>query len=284
MRLTDNDRKFAGITYGRSSFDSISLSYSSGGGDSENYQGNHLMVYAFGWCARIPMPRIVRPLRIKQKADTWDAATVARLGRDWYYEEHEREYGFSLTKTEMIGCKGFDFLRIFYGAQTNNSRTDKTWAKFLPWKQWRFVRCSFHDLSGNETFREVEGARLGNADHWKQRSAAKDATPKARFNLIDYDGAKIVATTMIEEREWRFGDGWFKWLSWFRKPMICRSLDIDFSSEVGPEKGSWKGGTLGHGIDMLPGELHEAAFKRYCEQEHSAKGRKYRITFAGRAE
>jgi hypothetical protein len=41
-------------------------------------------------------------------------------------------------------------------------------------------------------------------------------------------------------------------------------LDIRFSEETGRRKGSWKGGTLGHGIDMLPGELHEAAFRRYC--------------------
>jgi hypothetical protein len=31
-------------------------------------------------------------------------------------------------------------------------------------------------------------------------------------------------------------------------------------------KGSWKGGTVGHSIAMLPGELHGAAFARYCEQ------------------
>lgn len=37
--------------------------------------------------------------------------------------------------------------------------------------------------------------------------------------------------------------GWFKWLSWFGRPKIRRSLDIQFSSETGPEKGSWKGGT-----------------------------------------
>lgn len=87
--------------------------------------------------------------------------------------------------------------------------------------------------------------------------------------------------THIEEREWKFGTGWFRWLSWFRKPKVSRSLDIRFSEEVGKDKGSWKGGKVGHGIDMLPGELHEAAFRRYCEKEHSAKDGKYRVTFVG---
>jgi len=103
--------------------------------------------------------------------------------------------------------------------------------------------------------------------------------PKACFEFEDYDGKKIVAATHIEEREWKRGTGWFKWLSLIWSNKVSRSLDIRFSEEVGPEKGSWKGGTLGHGIEMLPGELHEAAFRRYCEQEHRAKSRKFRIKF-----
>jgi hypothetical protein len=105
--------------------------------------------------------------------------------------------------------------------------------------------------------------------------------PKARFELDDYDGKRIQAATHIEEREWRFGTGWFKWLSVFRKPKIRRSLSINFSDEVGPEKGSWKGGTTGTGIDMLTDELHEAAFRRFCDQEHRSKYKNYRVTFVG---
>ena len=100
----------------------------------------------------------------------------------------------------------------------------------------------------------------------------------------DSDGSLVVASTHIEEREWRLGTGLFRWLSWFVKPKIRRSLSIEFSSEVGPEKGSWKGGLMGTGIDMLPGELHEAAFRRYCAQEHRSKYGRYRLTFVGAVE
>jgi hypothetical protein len=86
----------------------------------------------------------------------------------------------------------------------------------------------------------------------------------------------LSAKTRIEEREWRYGRGWFKWLSWFRQPKVWRALDIDFSGETGEEKGSWKGGTMGTSIGMLPGELHESAFRRYCA-EHN-------MTFIGSAE
>jgi hypothetical protein len=84
----------------------------------------------------------------------------------------------------------------------------------------------------------------------------------------DFDGEVITATTHIEEREWRFGTGWFAWLSLFRRPRIIRSLDIRFSAEVGPRKGSWKGGTMGHSIEMLPGELHRGAFQRYAAKHN----------------
>lgn len=107
------------------------------------------------------------------------------------------------------------------------------------------------------------------------------AVPKAIFEFEDYDGKRIKATTHIAEWEWKFGEGSFKWLSIFRKPKIRRSLDIQFSEEVGPEKGSWKGGTIGHSIDMTEGELHESAFRRYCEQEHNSKHRQYKIKFVG---
>ena len=53
-------------------------------------------------------------------------------------------------------------------------------------------------------------------------------------------------------------------------------------SSGGPEKGSWKGGTMGHGIDMVAGELHESAFRRYCETEQQARyGKTFRLTFIG---
>ena len=102
------------------------------------------------------------------------------------------------------------------------------------------------------------------------------------FQFEDYDGEIITATSLIEERQWEFGEGYFKWLSWFRKPKIIRSLDLQFSEEVGPEKGSWKGGTVGHGIDMLPGEMHEQAFRRYCDKEHSSKSGKFKLKYIGR--
>lgn len=268
MRLTDDDRNFGPITYGRSgNWRPLRLVLSSGGGgysDSDEAR-NTLTAYAFGWVACVRMPNIIQPYRVKHVA-RWDAATVERMGRDWYFETHPREYGFCLSDGHLI---------LYFGAQTNDSITTQSWSRFLPWTQWRHVRDSWYGLQG-EHLRTAPAS-----EKFDVRREFEKTMPKALFEFEDFDGKVITATTHVEECEWRFGTGWFKWLSLFRKPRIRRSLDIRFSAEVGPEKGSWKGGMVGHGIDMLPGELHEAAFRRYCEQDHESRGDRHRLRFIG---
>lgn len=199
------------------------------------------------------------------------------MGRNWYFSIDQREFGFSLSN---MG-NGYDFLQIKYGRQTHDSSTDKTWSAHLPWKQWDCVRHSLY---------APDGAHFYTEPHWKERRRTnakpcyemKDQCPAAYFGFEDYDGEMIVATCHIEEMEWYRGTGRFRWLKWFYPARIRRSLDLQFSAEVGPEKGSWKGGTTGHGIEMLIGESARHAFERYCSKEHDARhGRKFKIRFVG---
>ncbi len=230
----------------------------------------------------IVLPHIVRPWREKVYPG-WDAETVKRLGRDWYWNLDPRQYGFSLHNAGDIG--GSSHLSLYYGrtgGSACDSRTQQQWGCFLPWTQWRHVRHSLYGLKGEEFYTEHEwqaSLRAARGERYEIFRQWEKLCPVVRFKISDFDGAEIIATTRIEERAWLFGTGWFKWLSYFRRPIIRRSLDIDFSGETGPEKGSWKGGTVGTGIDMLPDELHEAAFRRYCNEEHRSKYRKYRVTF-----
>ena len=266
-RLTNNDKYLGPITYGRTSWNSLRLVWSSGGDGDDDATRNTLTAYAFGWIVRVNLPNMLQPFRVKHFAPSWDAATVARLGRNWYLETFSREYGFSLSE---------GFFQVFLGAQTHDSETTQSWSTFLPWTQWRFVRYSLYDLNGMNFWTNQRGFHK-----WEEQQRMCEAVPKAAFEFDDYDGKRIIATTHIEEREWMFGEGWFMWLSIFRPNKVSRGLDIRFSEEVGPEKGSWKGGTLGHSRAMLPGELHEAAFRRYCEQEHTSKNGTFRIKFVG---
>lgn len=56
----------------------------------------------------------------------------------------------------------------------------------------------------------------------------------------------ILVTCHITEREWRQ-----KWLKWTKiGAKIRRTVDVEFSDEVGKGRGSWKGGTLATGFNI----------------------------------
>lgn len=277
LRWGDHDRYLGPFTWAWSDvYKHWAVVLTSSGGGEDNDRPCSLRINMRKATLIIRLPNIIRPHRTKVYPNSWSAADIARLGRDWYWDIDPREYGFSLSDGH---------LSVYYGRTGGacmDSRIQQQWGCFLPWTQWRHVRHSFYGLAGEHFADAPESKRLG--DDWKAYQAIKDACPKVQFAFEDHDGEQLVATTMIEERQWLFGTGWFKWLSWFCRPKIRRSLDISFSGETGPEKGSWKGGTTGTGINMLPGELHESAFRRYCEEDHRSKYRKYRVKFLGRTQ
>lgn len=287
MRWSDNDRNFGPFTFSRSgSYRPFALILKSWGSGDDDEGPAFLRISLVWFTFIIRLPPILYPQRHKVYPASWDAATVARLGRNWYWDVKVREYGFSYSD---------GFLQISYGICPGDSSQDQTWCKHLPWTQWRHVRRSLFDLDGRHFWSELDSetdnyrraAKLGRSDLRQDRYDLvrkwEEMCPKTRFLIRDFDDSEITATTHIEEREWHFGTGWFKWLSIFRKPKIRRTLDINFSDETGPEKGSWKGGTMGTSIEMLSGENHESAFRRYCDNEHRSKYRQYKVTFAGLA-
>ena len=239
-RLSDNDKNWGPFTLG-SWNNSISARLSSGDGDED--PGNHLLFTAFGRALRIMLPDMIRPFKHG-------------------YSTHEREYGLSLSKQGEV----YDFLQVWFGPQTHDSLTTKNWCKFLPWTQWECVRSSIYNPDGSHFATEDRKARK-----FTEFMRIKDTCPAIHFGFEDYDGEMIVATCKIEEREWHRGEGWFKWLRWFYPAKIRRSLDLRFNAEVGPEKGSWKGGTTGHSIEMLPHEYPLNAFKRYCNKGYRSR-------------
>ena len=255
-RWSDDQKQLWLFTYSRDkSYKPFGIVIDSG---EDEHPGCHLRVRGFGHTFLIELPPIVRPWRQKIVAN-WDAATVARLGRDWYWEEHPREYGFQISDD--------GFVQVFLGRQTHDSSTEQMWCKHLPFTQWRHVRRSLYDTNGAHFWTEPKFDRsIDGLQRFREQQNHVDACPTLSFEFDDFDGERITARTRIEEREWRFGEGWFRWLSIFRRPKIVRSLDLEFSKETGRRKGSWKGGALGHGIEMLPGEMHESAFRRYCDE------------------
>lgn len=268
-RLTNEDRHFWIFDLGVRHKEWRPLAIALESGDDEN-RGCSLIFRAFGWSLRARIPTVIKPYREWVDTSKYEWSKNPKGG---YWDIYRRSYGFSWSEKS---------LHIHYGAQTHDSSTDKVKVFFLPWLHWRHIRRSFYDDAGNHFYTEWDQPRgFKLRDNWMVSHQIGDLCPSVSFLFKDYDGAEITATTRIEEREWRFGEGFFKWLSLFRKPKIRRSLDLKFSAEVGPEKGSWKGGTIGHSIDMLPGEMHEAAFRRYCAEQQCSKHKIFKIQFLG---
>lgn len=249
---SDTERRFGPFVYDGNSIYTLGIQLVSREDEDDSRRAS-LRLFYFRRTLIILLPGwVLRPYAEKIYPKSWDAATVERLGRDWYWQVDPRQFGATISNGH---------LHVTFGRQTHDSDATRSWGMFLPWTQWRHVRHSFYDLDG-DLFAHVPDR------DWDARRKLETACPVVRFDFIDFDGERITAATRIEEREWRFGEGWFKWLSLFRRAKIRRSLDLHFSAEVGERKGSWKGGTLGHSIDMLPGELHEAAFRRYCGENN----------------
>lgn len=108
----------------------------------------------------------------------------------------------------------------------------KSWHKiiYLPWA-WEFERHTI--LSEKETHDYA-------------------------YTLESGEVQKVTATIQEEEREWRWRC--FKKLPYPR--MIKKTIDIEFSGEVGEKTGTWKGGCIGCGYNMKKGETPLQTLRR----------------------
>lgn len=85
-----------------------------------------------------------------------------------------------------------------------------------------------------------------------------------KYTLRSGEVQERIATVYMDRMEWR--RKFMRWCPWFAKVRI--GLWIDFSDEVGEGTGSWKGGTVGCGWDIQPGETVEQAV---CRMERERK-------------
>lgn len=133
---------------------------------------------------------------------------------------------------------------IYKGGKGNMKGGNKWWSWDIPFLTKHWYRTSIL-LKDGAWEHETKGRRKPfYTDKWKQRQKSWE------YDYTDYDGEVIPTTIYVEEREWRP-----KWLGWTgRFARVRRTIDVHFSKECGKGKGGWKGGTIGCGHDMLPGE------------------------------
>lgn len=253
IRWSRNDHYFGPFTYARENRSYRPIAVMFGTGDGDEYPHARLRLSAFGHTLICRMPAILKPWR--KWVDTSHYAW-SRGERSGYWETHEREWGFSAVEGS---------LHLHFGPQTHDSTTTKSKCWFYPWREHRMVRHSLYDLEGVK-FCDLPECRLSNKYSWEASKALREDCPVALFEFADFDGERIVATCQIQEREYRRGKGVFRLLYLWRNP-IYRTLELNFSSEVGRRKGSWKGGTVGHSCTINVGEHVQEAFERYCAKE-----------------
>lgn len=237
-----------------SKYSSIGIRLSSG---DDEYRGCKLSFQGFHRYITVSLPQwLLRP--VVQWHDM--SKNVGTEGYAWLKPKPDGRYGYEEVFSRDYGFYYSDrALHVYYGKQIMEWPGCKSKCYFLPWLEWRHVRTSLLNLDGS-MYADVTRQKYGEGER------LQDVQPSVSFQFADFDGEIITAKCRVEEREWRSGTGWFKWLSLFRKPKISRSLDLDFSSEVGRRKGSWKGGTTGHSTEIAPGEAPRVAFARYCAE------------------
>lgn len=174
-------------------------------------------------------------------------------------------------KTGIQDCEsaawGFNYhnntIWIYIGGG-GNFEGGKKWKTIkMPW-DLTWVRTStlmkdgydwFHETKTNriDWISDKNGERIGSYE-WLNKNKWKETHPY----VDSYDGKVVNATIGVSEREWRpLG---MKWTNLFSKK--SRTIDVEFDQEVGARKGSWKGGTIGCGYELLNGETPLQCLRR----------------------
>lgn len=136
----------------------------------------------------------------------------------------------------------------------------------LPWRNW--VQVS-HDVMrpdgswvpyvgswevGPPRVVNDKGATLGG----KEPDGRHIETHPYRYMLESGEVQERVAECYAERRIRRLR--WLRWTPLFQK--VTYAISVDFSDEVGERSGSWKGGCVGCGWEMKPGETIYRCLKR----------------------
>lgn len=262
--LTDNDRRLGPITYGKTERGTFSLIWSSANPDLEDEQST-LTLRLLGWVFMVRVPDIIKPLKVRVSGITTDGITTS----NWYWAYRSREYGFIFVE---------DFLQLFHGVQRYDGVTSDRSYYFLPWKQNRFIRHSLYDDYGEIYYEYSESNAYTTSKVYEERHAC----PSVYFLLEDLDGNRILAKTVLEEREWRKGDGLFKWVSWFSKPIIQTYLCIEYTNHVQYNNKLSPGNYISQTVDIIPGETRDQTVRRYCLNEYDSRTNQYRIKYIKR--
>ena len=239
------------------------------GEESEPFHNYLKINIASKYAITVRLPLFIKAQEERIYPSSWTDQDKARLGRDYYTEYHKKAYGVTFTK---------DHAKLEYGVQRFcELNGNKSIYLDYNWKEHTYKQAEYFDDQGKLFRVESAGERL---------TDIRELTPKVKFLVEDEDGSEIVVETHLIKRTWSHGRKFFSFLKYFKKNLEVTTLEINFANEVGPDKGSWKGGLIGTGCKLLPEEViqpgvHEAVFKRFCDMEHRAKYGTFKLKYKG---
>lgn len=200
---------------------------------------NYIMLFtSFYGSAAVKLPwLIVKPKLRKVYPKSWDEDTVERLGRNWYYDVSDIQYGVSVSSEDIhidLGTSSF-------------SEHGKTIVKRWPWVP-KFTHSEL--LSSDDTTSNVE----------------RDSVNKRNFLFKDFDGEVMAASVNYWVGYYLRLSGWFTWLGHLLPRKLYHRIEYNFSGEVGRGKGSWKGGIVSSSIPTNSVKDPQASFIEYCSK------------------
>lgn len=219
------------------------------------------------WSLWLKIPELFKPKKrwVDLSKKSW--ARVGEDGRKGYWEHIRRDYSISFTPEAV-------YLR--YGIQPgcwkrdDPENSDHSKVFQYPW-QLTHVRHSILDLNQRIAYNSKEWDELTkpkwNMNHEQSFNFIQDSSCITFFEYFDkYNNCTVRARAYVEEREWHVG--LWKWMHRFTKMFdwgrfVRRQLYVEFLEGVGPRKGSWKGGVMVCGFDILPGETTNDAVERF---------------------
>lgn len=167
----------------------------------------------------------------------------------------QRRYGFFFD-TDMI---------FFYlGKDAGDSDIDQKWSWTIPFLSFTYIgRQYLNVLDKTTSYFCDDGMSYDEEDKIKQ------SVPKMTFVCQDYDNQPFVAECYLQRQWYHRGIKSFKWLKYFTKPIGYLRCEATFSTEIGPRKNTWKGGTTGCSWWVSdPNSTVEQAFLDYAKEHN----------------
>lgn len=169
----------------------------------------------------------------------------------------QRTFGFYI---------GENSLHLYRGIMTDDSETDTTTVWFFPWGEWNHIRTSILNYDSS-FFADIENKERGINCDYDQANQLREKSNYILVQFCDFDGIYATAKITVEEMEWERGVGYFKWLRHIVKNLVIRRINVEYDREVGPGKGSYKGGKLSSSFAFDRNEHVFLAFLEYAKKE-----------------